>query len=160
MQSNTSTKDTFMRMTFALAALAPAALMLSACGDSAADDENMDIETAPAEVPAEYPSVVTNARSTLEYAGTYEQRSSDGRIRTVTLGANDTYKMTDIEGVETTGTYNWYSDNSRILIKEGDETMVFAIADGTIYQMANAEAPINGTFSEDQAYRKSIQIDY
>lgn len=152
-----------MRMITTLAILAPAALALSACGASEEEvtdtDFGMDSGNAATD-STEMPAVPANARSTVDFAGTYEQRSSDGRIRTVTLNTDDTYKMTDIEGVETTGTYSWYSDNSRILIKENGQNNVFAIADGAIYEMAGPDALTTGAMTEDQMFRKSLQIEY
>ena len=49
---------------------------------------------------------------------------------------------------KTTGTFNWYLDNSRILIKENGEDMVFAIADGALYRLSGPGAAVEGPFTE------------
>ena len=150
-----------MRNSIKLALTAPLVLALTACGDDAKEDEQAGningTIAAPANVnlPAEMPAVAIDARSTVQYAGTYDQRTADGRTRSITLNANDSYTMRDENGVETTGTYNWYSDNSRILIGSGADKQVYAIADGALYQMADENTPTTGAMTADQAYFRS-----
>ncbi len=148
-----------MRNSIKLALTAPLALAISACGDNTKVDEQAtggDI-VAPANinVPTEFPAVAVDARSSVNFAGTYDQRMADGRTRSITLNADDTYNARDENGVETTGTYNWYSDNSRILIGTGANKQVYAIADGAIYKLADENTPTTGDMTADQAYFRS-----
>lgn len=144
---------------------AACALALAACGDNDNVDERI-VDTAqtdpnavdvnlPATQP-DYPLVPADARSTVDYAGTYSQRLPDGRERTITLGADDRYTIRDETGVETSGTYNWYSDNSRILIKRNGENEVYAIADGALYRLADENAPTTGTRSPETTFRRVV----
>lgn len=150
-----------MRKIATFAALPALALALAACGDSDEVDTTTESQgTAIADPATDYPPVATDARSSLDWAGTYEQRTADGRIRSLTLGEGDTYTLTDAEGVETTGTFNWYADNSRILIQVDGEDMVFAIADGTIYRLSGPDAAIDGPFGAEQAWQESISLEY
>lgn len=141
------------RLTLALAAAS--SLALAACGGNRADDETTTAEAdttamAPA-APATFPAVATNARTTVKYEGTYSQTGPDGKTSTFVLGPNDSYTMTAADGTVTKGTYNWYSDNSRILIDD----QVYAIADGAVYKMANKDAAVTGPFTEDVTWRRT-----
>lgn len=150
-----------MNPRLALAALAPLAFGLAACGDSDIVDERITGETGEMptpgdvdlpDVPVEYPEVATNARATVDYVGTYSLSLPDGSERSITLNEDDTYSMRDESGAETTGTYNWYSDNSRILIREDGETQVYAIADGAIYRLPDANTPVSDPTTPEQTY--------
>ena len=137
---------------------APLALALAACGDTDTAETELAEGPSPAnvelpDVPVTYPEVPLNARSTVDYQGTYSQTTPQGQ-RMVTLGDDDTYVMRDETGAETRGTFNWYSDNSRILIREDGETQVYAIADGALYRMADENAPTTGPMTAEQAYMR------
>ncbi len=146
-----------MRLAPAFTFLAPLALGLAACGDTTPADEATpeaaDVPVNLPEVDPRFPSVVPNARTSVDYAGTYAQPVANGE-RSITLKTDGTYAMRDQNGVETTGTYNWYDDNSRILIKNDGENLVYAIADGALYRMPDADAPTTGTMTEEQTYRR------
>jgi hypothetical protein len=154
-----------MRILIALAA-APFALTLAACDNDSEvpDDRIVDTpEAGPNEVdvnlpnvPVEYPEVAVNARETVDYAGDYSQTLPDGRSRTLTLGRDDTYTFRDESGAESRGTYNWYSDNSRILIRRDGANEVYAIADGALYRMTDENAPTTGRKTAEQTYRRVV----
>lgn len=152
-----------MRRTYSTALLAGAALALAACGDGpdgrdadSAERTAQGIDVELPEVPVEYPEVPLDARGTVDYAGTYSQRLGDGRERVIRLGEDDTFTMRDEDGVETSGTFNWYSDNSRILIRNGGDKQVFAVADGAIYRLADENAATDGPMTREQAYVRVI----
>jgi uncharacterized lipoprotein NlpE involved in copper resistance len=136
---------------------APLALALAACGDrTPADDapnETAGVDVNLPQVDTRFPSVAPNARTSVNYAGTYAQPIGAGQ-RSITLRTDDTYVMRDENGVETTGTYNWYADNSRILIKRDGRNEVYAIADGALYRMPDEQAPTTGTMTEEQTFRR------
>ncbi|MXO75671.1 hypothetical protein GRI40_10625 [Altererythrobacter aerius] len=142
-----------------LALVAAGSLALAACGgaDTAERDAAATTAattgttaTAPA-ATATFPAVPANARTTVQYEGTYSQTGADGRASTLVLGPNDTWTMTAPDGTKTSGTYNWYSDNSRILIGED----VYAIADGAIYKLASKDAAVTGPFTEAMTWRRA-----
>ena len=137
------------------AIIAPATLALAACGGDAEEVAGAGADVATANPAAGFPSVPADARDSVEWAGTYEQQSADGRVRMIALGDDDSYTMTDIDGVETTGTFNWYADNSRILMKQRDTDMVFAIADGAIYELSGPDAGTDGPFDNAQTWREA-----
>ena len=146
-------------------AVAPMALALSACGDDTeVDDRIVDTaETDPNAVEVnlpdgqlDYPTVPANARTSVDYAGTYSQSLPGGRTRSITLADGDRYTMRDENGVEISGTYNWYSDNSRILIKRDGRNEVYAIADGALYRLADENAPTTGKMTEEMTYRRAL----
>lgn len=143
----------------ALIVILPAALALSACGGNSADEAATDTgETATVETPAggaEYPQVPLDARGTVEYQGTYSQALADGRSRSLTLGTADSYTMTDEDGVESTGTFSWYSDNSRILVGSGDNKMIFAVADGMLYELPDGNAGVDAPRTPENVWTKS-----
>ncbi len=140
-----------------IAFAAPLALALAACGGNDTDETaTVDAGTevaAPATLDS-YPAIGAEARTAVNFDGTYANTAADGTASSITLNsADDSYTITDAIGVETTGNYNWYSDNSRILIKQGDDTMVFGVADGVIYKMANADAPMTAIGAENAYVR-------
>ncbi|WP_194955754.1 hypothetical protein [Tsuneonella amylolytica] len=142
----------------ALALAAASSLALAACGgaktEPAATDTTAGVDVNLPQVDTRFPSVAPNARTSVNYAGTYAQPVGSGE-RSITLRTDDTYTMRDENGRETTGTYNWYDDNSRILIKNNGQNEVYAIADGALYRMPDAQAPTTGTMTEGQTYRRT-----
>lgn len=152
------------RFTFAFAAIA--ALALAACNSEPNEPDDRIVDTAEIDpnavnvnLPdgaAEFPEVPVNARTSVNYQGEYSQSLPNGRSRTITLGANDRYTLRDESGAESAGTYNWYSDNSRILIRRNGETEVYAIADGALYRMADQNAPTTGPRTAEQTYRRVV----
>lgn len=152
------------RFTFALAATA--ALALAACNVEPNEPDDRIVDTAEADpnavdvdlprVPVEYPEVPVNARTSVDYAGSYAQTQRDGRTQTITLRDDDTYTLRDADGTETTGTYNWYSDNSRILIRRNGQNEVYAVADGALYRLPDENASTAGRRTEEQTYRRVV----
>ena len=146
-----------MRLAPALSLAAPLALALAACGDTApadtADADTAGVDVNLPQVEPRFPSVAPDARTSVNYAGTYAQPVGEGE-RAITLRTDGTYVMRDPDGAEITGTYNWYDDNSRILIKVNGENQVYAIADGALYRMPDESAPSTGTMTEEQTYRR------
>ena len=152
-----------MTRTFAFAAAAPLALALAACGGSdetAAPADDGMATTTSANTPTmqpdgtAYPQVALDARSTVDYQGSYELREPDGRTSTLTLGDNDSYTMRGADGTESQGTFNWYSDNSRILIRENGETQVYAVADGALYRMRDENQSVENAANPGNAYMR------
>ena len=138
-----------------LAALAPLAIALAGCGGDAAEPTVDDTTTATqADATVAYPEAPLDARGMLDYQGTYSMNAADGTTRSITLGPDDTYTIANADGTNSTGTFNWYSDNSRILIKENGENQVYAVADGYLYRLADENAPLNGTVTADMAYSR------
>lgn len=152
------------RFTFALAATA--ALALAACDNERDVPDDRIVPTAETDpnavdvnlpdVPVEYPEVAVNARETVDYAGTYTQGQANGRTRTITLGEDDTYTYRDESGTESRGTFNWYSDNSRILIRRDGRNEVYAIGENVLYRMADENAPTTGQKTAEQTYRRVV----
>jgi hypothetical protein len=146
-----------MRLATSLSLAAPLALALAACGDTApadsADTETAGVDVKLPQVEPRFPSVAPDARTSVNYAGTYAQPVGDGE-RAITLRTDGTYVMRGPDGVETSGTYNWYDDNSRILIKVDGKNQVYAIADGALYRMPDENASTSGPMSEEQTYRR------
>lgn len=125
---------------------------LAACGGAKTEPAPADTTVAAAPAPAAtFPAVPANARTAVKFEGTYSQTGADGKTSTLALGPNDSWTMTAADGTVTKGTYNWYSDNSRILI--GEE--VYAIADGAIYKLADKNAAVTGPFTEAVTWRRS-----
>ena len=145
---------TFTRLSIA----APLALALAACGGGEADDRVVDdgttacVEVDVPEVDVEYPQVPVDSRGTVNYQRTYTNTDATGGTSSITLGADDSYTMVAADGTETTGTFNWYSDNSRILIREGGESQVYAVADGALYRLADENADPNGARDASTTY--------
>ncbi|ANY19252.1 hypothetical protein A6F68_00723 [Tsuneonella dongtanensis] len=125
---------------------------LAACGGAKTEPAPADTTAATAPMAeATFPAVPTNARTSVKYEGSYSQTGADGKTSTLALGPNDSWTLTAADGTVTKGTYNWYSDNSRILI--GDD--VYAIADGAVYKLADKNAPVTGPFTEDVTWRRT-----
>ncbi|WBY17238.1 hypothetical protein PF049_03500 [Erythrobacteraceae bacterium WH01K] len=137
---------------------APLALALAACGGAETDERVVDdgttagVDVDVPEVDVEYPEVPVDARGTVDYQRTYTNAGSAGGASSITLGANDSYTMVGADGTETTGTFNWYSDNSRILIRENGESQVYAVADGALYRLADENADPNGARDAGTTY--------
>lgn len=152
------------RFTFALAATA--AFGLAACDNEpdVPDDRIVPVtESDPnavdvnlPDVPIEYPEVPVNARETVDYAGSYGQPQAGGGTRTITLREDDTYTIREPSGTETEGTFNWYADNSRILIRRDGENEIYAVADGALYRLPDENASTSGPRTEGQTYRRVI----
>ena len=145
-----------------LAIAAPLALALAACGDTTEVDDSM-AETAEVEIPAdvtlptvpvEYPEVPVDARTTVDYAGTYELRAADDEISTIVL-REDTYTWRAPDGVETSGSFTWGPENDRILIEREGETQAYAVAENVLYRLPSADAAADGERSEETTWRRS-----
>lgn len=147
-----------MNRRFAFALVTASSLALAACGGGKTETAQADAAATTAAAPAPaatFPAVPANARTTVKFEGTYSQTGADGKTSSLALGPNDTWTMTAADGTVTKGTYNWYSDNSRILIKNGDATDIYAIADGAIYKMADKDAAVTGPFTEAVTWRRN-----
>ncbi len=146
-----------------LALAVPLALALAACGYTTEVDDRV-VETDDVEAPVdvtlptvevEYPEVPVDARSTVEYAGTYELHSRDGAIDRITLEDGGTYTWLAPDGTETTGEFAWGEDNSRILITRNGETNAFAVAEDVLYRLPEESAPLAGERAEETTWRRS-----
>lgn len=146
-----------------LALAAPFALALAACGETTDVDERV-VETPELETPTdvtlpevevEYPEVPVNARTTVDYAGTYELRTRDDQVSTITLREDDTYVWRAPDGTETSGSFTWGDDESRILIAREGETQAYAVAENVLYRLPAADAPTAGERSEETTWRRS-----
>lgn len=146
-----------------LALAVPLALALAACGDTTEVDDRV-VETDDVETPVdvtlptvevEYPEVPLDARSTVEYAGTYELRSRDGEIDRITLEDGGMYTWVAPDGTETTGEFTWGEDNSRILIARDGEANAFAVAEDVLYRLPEESAPLAGERTEETTWRRS-----
>lgn len=139
------------RLILPLAALA----MISACKKEAAPvaAESEAAAAAAAAAPV-MPAVATNARTTLKIAGAYSQTGADGKVTTLTLGADDSYGWTGADGKEVKGTFSWYKDGSTILLDAAGGKGVYAIADGAVYKIADKDAPRTG-FTADQMWSRA-----
>jgi hypothetical protein len=139
-----------MRFNLPLVALAPLVLGMAACNKPAPAPE----PTADAvETPAPLPAVTADARTTLNYSGTYSQVGADGKVTTLKLAKDDTYEWSGPDGVVTKGTYTWYKDGSRILLDASGGNAVYAIADGAVYKLADKDAPVD-TLSAEQMWKR------
>jgi hypothetical protein len=145
-----------------LAFAAPLALALAACGDTTEVDDSAadtaEVET-PADVtlptvPVEYPEVPLNARTTVDYAGTYELRDADNQVSTIVL-REDGYTWRAPDGTETSGSFTWGPENDRILIEREGETQAYAVAENVLYRLPSADAPTDGERSEETTWRRS-----
>ncbi|AKM08549.1 hypothetical protein [Pelagerythrobacter marensis] len=146
-----------------IAIAAPLALALAACGETTDVDERV-VETPELETPTdvtlpevevEYPEVPVNARTSVDYAGTYELRTSDDQVSTIVLEEGDTYVWRAPDGTETRGSFTWGEDNSRILIERDGETQAYAVAENVLYRLPAADAPTAGERSEETTWRRS-----
>ena len=146
---------------FALAA--PLALALAACGETTDVDDRV-VQTGGVEPPAdvrlpqvdvEYPQVPLDARGTVDYVGTYELRTADDQVSTIALAADDTYTWTAPDGTETSGSFTWGEDGSRILIERNGAPQAYAVADGVLYTLPTADAPVDGERSAATTWRRS-----
>ncbi len=147
-----------------MALAAPLALALAACGGNADTDERIvddglteGVDVDVPEVDVNAPEVPVDARGTVDYEQTYTNTDAAGGTTSITLGPDDDYTMVKADGTETSGTYSWYSDNSRILIRENGENMVFAIAEGTLYRLADENADPNSGRAAETTYTASDQ---
>ena len=142
-----------MRLSLTLAVLAPAALTMAvaACNKPAPAPEAT--EEAAAEAPAPLPTVAANARTALNYAGTYSQVGADGKVTTLKLDTDDTYEWSGADGKVTKGTYTWYRDGSRILLDANGGKAVYALADGAVYKLADKDAPVD-TLTAEQMWKR------
>jgi hypothetical protein len=139
------------RLILPLAALA----MISACKKEAAPAaaESEAVAAAAAAAPV-MPAVATNARTTLKIAGAYSQTGADGKVTTLTLGADDSYGWTGADGKEVKGTFSWYKDGSTILLDAAGGKGTYAIADGAVYKIADKDAARAG-FTADQMWSRA-----
>ncbi|MFC4294162.1 hypothetical protein ACFO0A_03710 [Novosphingobium tardum] len=138
-----------MRLLLPLAALA----MVSACSKPAPAPEATATADVAAATPVALPTVGPNARTTLNYAGTYQQVGADGKVTSLKLNKDDTYEWTDATGKVTKGSFSWYKDGSRILLDAGAGKAVYAIADGAVYKLADKDAPVDA-LTADQMWKR------
>ena len=132
------------RLILPLAALA----MVSACKKEAAPVAAESEAAAAAAAAPVMPAVATNARTTLKFAGAYNQTGADGKVTTLALGADDTYEWTGADGKTVKGTFSWYKDGSTMMLDATGGRGVFVIADGAVYKIADKDAPRTGFIAE------------
>ena len=123
----------------------------AACSKPAPEPE--PTAEASAEAPAPLPSVAVNARTSLNYTGTYSQVGADGAVTTLKLNADDTYEWSDAGGKVTKGTFTWYQDGARILLDAPGGNAVYALADGAVYKLADKDAPVD-TLTAQQMWKR------
>jgi len=149
-------------MTIPIRIALAAPLALAACGDTTEVDDRV-VETAektPVDVslpniPSEYPVVPADARNTLDYAGSYELHDRNGGVSTITLDDSGSYTWRGPDGVETTGSFTWGDDGSRIVITRDGETNAFAVAEDVLYRLPAEDASLAGERSEETTWRRS-----
>lgn len=124
-----------------------ALVMVSACKKEAAPVAAESEAAAAAATPV-MPAVATNARTTLKFAGAYNQTGADGKVTTLALGADDTYEWTGADGKTVKGTFSWYKDGSTMMLDATGGRGVFVIADGAVYKIADKDAPRTGFIAE------------
>lgn len=127
---------------------------VSACKKEAPAAPEATTEAAATPAAAAMPAIATDARKTLQFAGSYAQTGADGKVTTLKLGADDSYEWTGADGKTVKGTYNWYKDGSTILLDAAGGKGVFAIADGAVYKLADNNAPRTG-FTANQMWTRT-----
>ncbi len=138
------------RFILPLAALA----MISACKKEAAPVAAESEAAAAAPAAPVMPAVAANARTTLKVAGAYSQTGADGKVTTITLGADDSYEWTGADGKAVKGSFSWYKDGSTILLDAAGGKGTYAIADGAVYKIADKDAARTG-FTADQMWSRA-----
>jgi len=128
---------------------------LSACKKEAPAPEATEA-AAPAAAPAALPTVAANARTTVQFAGSYTQTGADGKTSTLKLNADDTYELTGADGKTVKGGFNWYKDGSRLLLDDAGGKAIYAVADGAVYKLADKDAPTTGLTAE-QMWTRAAQ---
>lgn len=129
---------------------------LSACKKEAPAPEPTESAAAAAATPAALPAVPANARTTVQFAGSYSQTGADGKTATLKLSADDTYELTGADGKTVKGGFNWYKDGSRLLLDDAGGKAIFAVADGAVYKLADKDAPVTGLTAE-QMWTRAAQ---
>jgi len=129
---------------------------LSACKKEAPAPEPTEATVEAAAAPAALPTVPSNARTSVQYAGSYSQTGSDGKTSTLKLNADDTYELTGSDGKTVKGGYNWYKDGVRILLDDAGGKAIYAVADGAVYKLADKDAPVTGLTAE-QMWTRAAQ---
>ena len=132
--------------------------MVSACKKEAAVDgaDAAATASASAAAPAALPTVAANARTALQFAGSYSQTGADGKVSTLKLNADDSYELTGADGKTAKGTFSWYKDGSRLLLDAAGGKAIYAVADGAVYKLADKDAPITGLTAE-QLWTRAAQ---
>jgi len=132
-----------MRHLIAFGAIAPLAL-LAACGSEAPADEAATEEVAAAPTEPAMPTVPADSLDTVDYKGTYTLTRINGSKATVTLDPEDTsYTYVAMNGDETDGSYSRV-DGNRIMVEDFDgEPGYFAVADGAIYYLPDADTSVD-----------------
>lgn len=137
-----------MHRLMALAALPPFAL-LAACGESTPVDqvepEPMEAMGLEAAEPAALEAIPENALETVDFAGDYTMTGLDGSVSTITLNPDDdSYEYTAGDGTASSGNFTRMDDGRRIVIEDFDGGPgYFAIADGAIYHLPDAETGVD-----------------
>ena len=146
--------------------MAPLAL-LAACGggdtaEKAADTATTTDTAAPAPAgPAM--TVVADAENAIDWTGTYTGTDASGANVSLTLLRGDTYSWVATPvapsqggGNTAEGSFNWYRDGSRILLDDAAGNAVYAVGDGVLFRLPNAEAPITGTMDRATALVRTV----
>ncbi|BBC71150.1 conserved hypothetical protein [Altererythrobacter sp. B11] len=138
--------------------LAPLAL-LAACGDSKpAEEAQTEVAAAPA-APA-MPEVPADALDSVNYAGTYALTRINGSQAKVTLNPEDTsYKYVAANGKESEGKFSRV-DGNRIMIDDLDgKPGYFAIADGAIYYLPDADTGVDKVLISNMYRRDDAPVE-
>ncbi len=145
-----------------LALLAPLAL-LAACGKSetAAPAEATVIANtaAPATAPEPAMVAVANARTAVQWPGTYSGTVGGASVN-LTLNPDLSYSWTSTPAAGTptsvSGTFSWYRDGGRILLDAAAGKAIYAVGDGVLFKMADKDAPVTGPLARDTALVRTV----
>jgi hypothetical protein len=140
--------------------LAPLAL-LAACNNADTAEKGGDAATVGAAAVAEPAmTVVADAENAIDWTGTYTGTDASGAALSLTLNRGDTYSWssTPAGGTATTatGNFNWYRDGNRILLDDAGGNAIYAVGNGVIFRMANADAPTTGTMDRATALIRAV----
>ena len=149
-----------MRTFFTLTAAAPLVL-LAACGETTPADESrvapVDTEIAALDQSEAEPlPQVATSLDDVEFGGAYSLESPDGQSERLTLNSqDDTYEYTAANGTVTRGSYTRMDDNRRLSIEDfGGRPAYFAVADGELVRLENADTPADQITVASQRYRR------
>lgn len=141
-----------------LLVIAPLAL-LAACNnaDTATDTAGAAGASGSATATAEPAmTVVADAENTIDWTGTYTGTDASGATVSLTLNTGDTFSMTSttgggVAGAPVNGSFSWYRDGNRILLDAAGGGAIYAVGNGALFRMANAEAPTTGPMDRTTA---------
>lgn len=141
-----------MRISPALAPIA-SLLLLAACSNQPNADNGAPAN--PADMPEPALTALANARTAIDWTGTYLAMTPEGGRSVLTLMADNSYVWSATapgsQPANVRGKARWDASGGRLTLDAAADNASFAVGDGVVFRLATPDAPASGAMARESA---------